>query len=140
MRRTPPHPRRVAAGSRLQRTAVYLAMLVLLACSSGGARTSRGSSSVITRSELNTLDLSTAYDAVQRLRPHFLRGRGSTSIRDPNPVLPVVYIAGVKQGGPEALQRVRVSEVEEIRYIGASDATTRYGTGHTGGAIEVILR
>ena len=139
MRCTPAHPRRVAAG-QLQRAVVYLTTLVLLACSSGGARTARGSSNLITRAELNTLDLSTAYDAVQRLRPHFLRGRGSTSIRDPNPVLPVVYIAGVKQGGPEALQRVRVSEVSEIRYIGASDATTRYGTGHTGGAIEVILR
>jgi hypothetical protein len=139
MRCTPAHPRRVAAG-QLQRAAVYVAMLVLLGCSSAGAGAARGSSTVITRAELNTLDLSTAYDAVQRLRPHFLRGRGSTSIRDPQPVLPVVYIAGVKQGGPEALQRVRVSEVEEIRYIGASDATTRYGTGHTGGAIEVVLR
>ena len=138
MRCTPAHTRGVAAG-QLQRAVVFLAMVVL-ACSSGGVRTPRGSSNVITRAELNTLDLSTAYDAVQRLRPHFLRGRGSTSIRDPNPVLPVVYIAGVKQGGPEALQRVRVSEVEEIRYIGASDATTRYGTGHTGGAIEVVLR
>src|ERR671925_135407 len=108
MRCTHALSRRVAAG-QLQRLIVYLAALVLLACSTGGARASRGSSNVITRAELNTLDLSTAYDAVQRLRPHFLRGRGSTSIRDPNPVLPVVYIAGVKQGGPEALQRVRVS-------------------------------
>jgi hypothetical protein len=139
MRCTPAYPRRVAAG-KLQRAVVYLAMLALFGCSSGGGRAARGSSSIITRAELNTLDLSTAYDAVQRLRPQFLRGRGSTSIRNPQPVLPVVYIAGVKQGGPEALHRVRVSEVAEIRYIGASDATTRYGTGHTGGAIEVVLR
>jgi hypothetical protein len=139
MRCTPAHPHRVATGL-LQRATMCLALFVLAACSSTGAAPGRGSSNVITRTELNTLDLSTAYDAVQRLRPHFLRGRGSTSIRDPNPVLPVVYIAGVKQGGPEALHRVRVSEVEEIRYIGASDATTRYGTGHTGGAIEVVLR
>jgi hypothetical protein len=139
MRCTPAHPRRVAA-VQLQRATVCLAILVLLACGSSGAGPGRGSANVITRSELSTLDLSTAYDAVQRLRPQFLRGRGSTSIRDPNPVLPIVYIAGVKQGGPEALHRVRVSEVEEIRYINASDATTRYGTGHTGGAIEVVLR
>ena len=98
-------PPRTAAD--LQRVTVCLAMLVLLACSTTGGGTRRGSSTVITREELSTLDISTAYDAVQRLRAHFLRGRGSTSIRDPNPVLPVVYIAGVKQGGPEA-RRVEV--------------------------------
>ena len=139
MRWMPLHPPRFAAGW-LQRATVCLAVLVLLACGTTGGGTRRGSSNVISREELSNLDISTAYDAVQRLRPHFLRGRGSASIRDPNPVLPVVYISGVKQGGPEALHRVRVSEVDEIRYINAADATTRYGTGHTGGAIEVVLR
>lgn len=31
-------------------------------------------------------------------------------------------------------------DVQEDRHISASDATTRYGTGHTGGAIEIRIR
>jgi hypothetical protein len=40
----------------------------------------------------------------------------------------------------EALRVVRITETEQIRFISATDATTRWGTGHMGGVIEVILR
>jgi hypothetical protein len=29
--------------------------------------------------------------------------------------------------------------IRQVEYLGASDATTRYGTGHSGGAILVTL-
>jgi hypothetical protein len=54
--------------------------------------------------------------------------------------MPLVYVNGVRYGEPQTLRNLRVQEVEEIRFISATDATTRWGTGHTGGVIEVMLR
>jgi hypothetical protein len=98
-------------------------------------------STIITEEELGRIHVATAYDAVERLRPDFLRGRGPVSQRNPDAGRPVVYIAGVRQqGGPAVLRQVRFGDVREIQYLGGVDATTRYGTDHAGGAILVFLR
>jgi hypothetical protein len=44
------------------------------------------------------------------------------------------------RGGLSALDGMEIREIEEIRFISASDATTRYGTGYPGGIIEVFTR
>ena len=46
----------------------------------------------------------------------------------------VVYPEGVWYGG------VTVDDVEEILYLAARDATTRYGTGYPGGIILLTLK
>jgi hypothetical protein len=117
-----------------------LVALNLAACSAGRPIQARPSSDVITREELTGQGLANAYEAVQRLRPAFLRSRGPVSVRDPRPAMPLVYVNGVRYGEPQTLRNLRVQEVEEIRFISATDATTRWGTGHTGGVIEVMLR
>jgi hypothetical protein len=38
------------------------------------------------------------------------------------------------------LRSIRTNQVEEIRHMSGSDATTRYGTGYGGGTIEVRSR
>jgi hypothetical protein len=38
------------------------------------------------------------------------------------------------------LQQIRAIDVQEIRYLSATEATTPYGTGHVGGVIEVTTR
>jgi outer membrane cobalamin receptor len=112
------------------------------ACSSGGGagdgapRTSR---EVIIRSQIESMNATDAYDVVQRIRPEFLRQRGASSIAG-GAQLAVVYVDGVRRGGPEALRSLRATEVEEIRFVNGTDATTRYGTDHGGGAIEVKSR
>lgn len=81
-------------------------------------------------------DINTAFDAVRRLRPAFLRGRPSGSMRlDPDPIW--VYVDGMKAGGPEALENIQIAQVFEIRKLSATDATTRFGTNHTNGAILI---
>jgi hypothetical protein len=80
-----------------------------------------------------------AYEVVQRLRPDFLRERGAMSLNSVRAVA-VVYLDGVRRGGPEVLKTIRAQELEEIRFISATDATTRWGTDHAGGAIDVKLR
>jgi hypothetical protein len=117
------------------------ALLLLMACGSPGRLGSLETNTTITEAELAALDVATAYHAVERLRPDFLRSRGSVSVRNPQSTLPVVYLAGVRQqGGPDALRQIRHRDVREIQYLNAADATTRFGIDHAGGAIIVILR
>lgn len=116
-----------------------LLLMMVTACATGASTGSR-SATVITAEELDAITVPTVYEAVERLRPQFLRSRGASSVRNPQPMMPVVYVGGVRYGGPESLRQLRTSDVQEIRYLNASDATTRYGTDHTGGAIVVTLR
>lgn len=135
-------------------TAVLMAGLVLSACATAGSGSAGGSSSnVITSEELRALEgVSSAYDAVQRLRPRFLRGRtgtfGTGGANDPlsrtssaaEQSTVVVYLDGVRFGGIDALRRINVDGVREIRFVPGRDATTKYGTNHGGGVIEVSTR
>jgi hypothetical protein len=81
-----------------------------------------------------------AYEVVQRLRPGWLRTRGRISIQYPTAQNPVVYVDNIRFGSPNSLRQVSVDAIEEIRYMGASEATTRFGTGHAGGVILVRTR
>ncbi len=117
----------------------FATLVFAAACASSGHSRPRTSNNVITREELSALEVTTAYEAVERLRPHFLRGRGPTSIRNTQVTRPVVFVGGVRAGGPEALYRVLLTQVYEIRFLNAADATTRFGTDHAGGAILVTL-
>ncbi|MDT8340120.1 MAG: hypothetical protein RQ751_01290 [Longimicrobiales bacterium] len=112
-------------------------LLCTLAVSCAGASGSasgappRSSADVIPAAELRPFDTYSAYDAVNRLRPQWLRSR--VPGQDP-----VVFMNGSELGGPEALRSVQVSTLVEIRFRNGRDATTRYGTGYGGGAIEMV--
>jgi len=95
---------------------------------------------VITAEEIAQHDgLRTAYDVVRRLRPQFLRRRGVASLSAASEEI-VVYLDGIRTGGVEVLRNIDVATVREIRHINARDATTKYGTGHSQGVIEVLTR
>lgn len=73
---------------------------------------------------------STAMEVIRRLRPAWLLARGPD---------PVVYVDNVRRpGGVDALFSVPVGQIRLLEFIGAADATTRWGTGHTGGVIQVV--
>ena len=117
-----------------------LAAFVLAAawgCSSGSRVPSR-SADVITAADMAAVNLPTAFDVVERLRPHFLRPRGPTTVVSDTRL--VVYQDNLNLGGVEMLRQIRAAELQEIRFLSASDATTRFGTGHPGGAIIVTTR
>jgi hypothetical protein len=130
-----------AAWLRAGRLGMLLVAGAVLLAACGGARTQGPSiSNIITSEEIRESSGRTAHEIVQQLRPQFLRVRGSRSISGSQVSEPVVYVDNIRMGGLSALREVRASAIEEIRYIGAADATTRWGTGHMGGAILVILR
>ena len=113
-----------------------LIIFAVAACASsgrsdGGVRRDRN---VITNAELisGVLD-ATVYDAVERLRPQWLRARGRVGsaprvIWDNQP-----YQLDI-------LRNMQPQDIDTLRFISAADATTRWGLGYPSGAIEVVSR
>ena len=121
---------------------VLLFSVVLLAtscaaASQSGERSGRSLNRLSHEDLVDTSEL-TLYNAIDRLRPLWLRPRGTSSARGPAPV--VVYMNNVRVGGLSYLRDIAVESVAEVSFISASDATTRWGTGVAGGVILVVSR
>ncbi len=116
------------------------------ACTTGSATEGGGPapaprrSSVITAEEIATSRTTTAFEAVRELRPQWLQARGPDLITVGGRVGARVAIDGVMRGGLDEMSAVRVGNIQEIRYIRALDATTRWGAGVQGGVIEIITK
>jgi hypothetical protein len=123
------------------RPPLILMVSLLAACASGGSSgssTPHGSRDLIILSEIEAVEVTNAFDLIQRLRPEMLRprsGGGFTSTPSP-----VVYLDGVRHGEVNSLTSIPKDIIREVRYINAADATTRFGTGNTGGAILIATR
>ena len=103
----------------------------------------RGSLNHIPNGEIEAagVDLINAYDLVSRLRPSMLRMRNQTAGDASGSIMgPVAYIDDIRLGDPELLSTVMRATVREIRYISATDATTRWGTGHSNGVVQVFTK
>jgi hypothetical protein len=115
-----------------------LAVLFLACASSKETTTERRSNYLITAEEIAASSARNAFDAVQLLRPNWLRMRGAAgSTLRGETIAPVVYSDNVRLGGMENLSGIAAADIATIEYLSARDATTRFGTGHAGGAILV---
>ena len=111
------------------------------ACTAGGTSPMASrSQNVIGVEEIQGSTASNAYDLIQQVRPNWMRSRGPGSLRDPQPVFPVVYLGDISYGPMESLRGFPTNGIDEIRYINATTATTRFGSGHAGGVIQVFIR
>jgi len=89
-------------------------------------------------------EVADAYELVKRLRPQFLRSRGAASFGNAasgrsTPYAKIV-VDGIGRGDLATLKQIPAMHVIEIHYLSAADASTRYGTGYDGGAIEIKTR
>ncbi|MCA9737295.1 MAG: hypothetical protein R3E98_04320 [Gemmatimonadota bacterium] len=126
--------------SRFRGAAWVLGLALLgLACASGGGGGSSRNPNVIRPEELAEIPNGSAFEAVQRLRPRWLRTRGMSS-PSAGADFAQVFIDNAPSGGPDALQRIVVQDIDSLVFMSASDATTRYGTGFTGGLIKVFTK
>ena len=116
--------------------AVVVLSLLVAACAAGsgsGDSGPRRNPNLITNAELIELtDVNTVFDAIRRLHPNWLTGRGGSPAR--------VFVDGMDMGSTDILRNYRVNQVEEVRFVSPSDAPMRFGTGFGGGVIEVITR
>ena len=121
---------------------LYLtAVAAVLACASGsGGSGSHRDSSVITEQELSSIPVTNAYDAIERLRPLFLRSRGKTSINTPGTQYATVYVDGVRYGDLNSLRNILASHVVDIRYYNGPEAGSRFGLQNTAGVIEIRMK
>ena len=123
-----------------------LALAAAAGCASGGASAGAGASggaaadsagagrststrrdlSVITVEEIQRSGAMNAYEAVERLRPFWLRSRNATSSRGVPPVI-LVYLNGTRLGGTDMLRRLEVIPVTSIRYLDAAAAMSLPG-------------
>ena len=123
--------------------AFVLVLVPLWGCATGGSYSQGGPSNsrnTINREQLEDLPSMTAHQAIERLRRQWLRGRTTTIQSVTGRTYPQVFLDGRPYGTVEALTQFGTQQLDEIRFISASDATTRYGTGYPAGIIELISR
>ena len=106
--------------------ALMLAIMTLAGCASSGGSSGGGSPSTLTRAQLVETRQGSLYQAVQTLRPNWLRARGSNSLSGSSEV--VLYVNGSPYGTVRDLNTISIDAVEDIRYMSASEAGARYGT------------
>ena len=130
---------RVISSQRLM-LAAFALMIGLAGCASGsggsGSSGSSGSSSGpnrLTAADLVNQQELDLYDAIRQLRGRWLTSRGRGTPR-------VVVDGSPRQSGIDELRSLRVSDVQGIEFLSASNATTRFGTGYDAGAILVTTR
>ncbi|MCC6316868.1 MAG: hypothetical protein IT361_04175 [Gemmatimonadaceae bacterium] len=142
----------------MRRVSLVLFSLAAACSSSGGAGGTasasaaaparRGNANLISEAEVQAIlgQATNAYDIVERLRPQMLRPRGtSMGARSDGTgaavqIGIVVYMDDVRVGEVGNLRTVLATQVREIRFISATDATQRWGTGHGSGAIQVVSK
>ena len=117
------------------------ATVALVACAAAAHRQATGTRALLLADEIEESGAKTVQEAITRLRPEWLRARrGRTSMQDPAAGEVVVYLDGVRYGGMRALATLGTQSVLDMTFLDASDATTRFGTGHGGGAILIRTR
>ena len=119
---------------------IAAAVLTLGACSPKSARVAPQDRNLITADEIAKSNATNAFEAVERLRPAFLRTRGSQSLQNQEPPTPMVYIDGMRYGTLQTLATVPTIGIVSIRYLNAIEATQRYGFGNEGGAIMIVTK
>ena len=130
---------------------VALLLASATACASGGASAAASSTasnrSVISESELPTSGTETAYDAIMRLRPEFLRVRPAQkySLQEgagasgPAPA-PALIVNGQRAGELSDLRQIAATSLRTVRYYTIEQAKRKFGMQYDGGAIEIEYR
>ena len=130
----------------MTRTTLFRTLPVLLAlvglgalgaCATTGGGGSSGPRNTITTEQLAELPSMSAYDAVRRLKPQWLRVRGQDNVGVGQG--PLVIVDDVPVGDTDMLDSYQIRDVREIRFLDPSRATLRYGDRAGAGAIILEL-
>lgn len=101
----------------------------------------RGGPDFIPRAELEGYRGESAYSTVELIRRRWVRPqRSSGTAFGRDPVYARVVIDGSSRQQLGDLRSINVDGIENMRYMSPVDATTKYGTGFSGGVIEVTTR
>ncbi|NUQ21991.1 MAG: hypothetical protein HOQ09_13665 [Gemmatimonadaceae bacterium] len=126
--------------SMVAHAALALVLAATGCVSAGASRAAKRDRYLITSDEIVRSNASNAMEAVERLRPAFLTTRGPTSIQDPSPPTPIIYLDGIRYGSTRSLATIPALGIATIQYLPPIEAGMRYGLGHEGGAILVVTK
>lgn len=106
---------------------LLLCCSVLSACVTGGGPRTIGNPNELTYEELLRSETRNAYEAVEKLRPRWLRPGPDRSLRLETVIL--VYMDGVRLGGTDALLTVPLEGIQRMHVLGAVEAGYLPGLG-----------
>jgi hypothetical protein len=119
---------------------ILIAAVTLAGCASAATTGERSNRNRITTEQLSRVTADNAYDAVRRLQPQWLEGRGPSSVSDGNSATAAVYLNGSRVGDVDYLRTVPLTTIAEIRYWTPGEASARFGMGLPRGVIELITK
>lgn len=88
----------------------------------------------INREDLQSTHYHTAYEAVEALHSNWLITRPLSQLSQDQVQ---VYLDNIRLGGVAELQNMPVDQIYYMRYFNSTEATTRWGIGHTQGVIYI---
>jgi hypothetical protein len=113
--------------------------LITVACHQGpNAATTTSMRSVITRDQIDSSDAHNVYELIVRLRPDFLRDRGSVSIQTNTHARAVVFMNDQEYGILETMRNIPTGRIGEVRYFSGNDAVARFGAQYGGGVVMLV--
>ena len=87
-------------------------------------------------SEIQGAHVTTAYDAIDRLRPGFIRWQRSANANQRR----LVYVDGTLMGGIEWLQSIPSTDIHEVRLVTPLTGSGMYPLNNSGGAILITTK
>lgn len=129
---------------RTGRVVGVLVMLVVLAGCFRGRVTrpvESGGHYLITQAELDAVVATSMYDALLKLRPHFLRNRTVVAHGKAANGPLTLYVNGERMDSVDDLRRIVPAEVMEVRFYEPHMANAYFARyNNAGGAISIRLR
>ena len=132
---------------RVRHTIAVLLLAVVAGggcASSGGGGAEEGAADVdryeISQEELAIDPAVELLSLIESRRPMWLRSRPMRTMMSGSSDPAVIVDNVIQPGGVDNLRRIRAAQVARVRFMSATDATTRYGPGMAGGAIVVELK
>jgi hypothetical protein len=102
----------------------------------GGVRPRAGAGERAARGEeIGRSPAPNVFELVQRLRPGWMQERAGSGGRG----YPAVFVGPQAYGGIDRLREIDTSNVIEVRFMNAAEASSRFGRGVPYGVIQVIL-
>jgi hypothetical protein len=130
---------------------VAASITLAVGCASAGESPASDDAEFISRNLLTAQQIeetraTNAYEAVERLKSHWLRTKGRSQMPsapgvpqfEENPVL--AYLDDQRLGTVDQLRRVEIAAVQYIQYFSPAEASSRWGFNHGGGVIFVSTR
>jgi hypothetical protein len=86
--------------------------------------------------EIQNAHVSTAYEAITRLRPSFIRWQRITTGNERR----LVYVDGTLMGGLDWLQAIPATDIHEVRLLTPLTGSGMYPLNNSGGAIMITTK